>query len=125
MKEMYQCEKCGKIHDSYDDAYKCENSHISIADADEFNSQVWNFGDIMPRDVVLQSANVWDENAQEYRHKYAVYTLKKMLTQKECDAIDKAKEEKQQKEREEWEEYMRRREERKKAEEAERSEAAE
>ena len=79
----------------------------------------------MPREVTLKSKDVWDEEKQEYRHKYAVYTLKKMLSQEECNAIDKAKEEKQQKEREEWEAYMRRREERKKAEEAERSEAAE
>lgn len=30
MKELYLCEKCGKMHTSYDDAWKCEQSHITL-----------------------------------------------------------------------------------------------
>ena len=30
MKELYLCEKCGKIHTSYNDAGECEKSHITL-----------------------------------------------------------------------------------------------
>lgn len=30
MKEMYLCEKCGKMHTSYNDALECEKSHITL-----------------------------------------------------------------------------------------------
>ena len=30
MKELYLCEKCGKMHTSYDAAWKCEQSHITL-----------------------------------------------------------------------------------------------
>ena len=30
MKSLYLCEKCGKMHTSYDDAWKCEQSHITL-----------------------------------------------------------------------------------------------
>ena len=30
MKSMYVCEKCGNMHTSYDDSWKCERSHITL-----------------------------------------------------------------------------------------------
>ena len=30
MKELYLCEKCGKMHTSYNDAWECERSHITL-----------------------------------------------------------------------------------------------
>ena len=33
MKELYLCEKCGKMHTSYGDAWKCEQSHITVEQA--------------------------------------------------------------------------------------------
>lgn len=30
MKELYLCEKCGKMHTDYNSAWKCEQSHITL-----------------------------------------------------------------------------------------------
>lgn len=30
MKQLYVCEKCGAQYDDWDEAYKCENSHVNL-----------------------------------------------------------------------------------------------
>ena len=107
MKQIYVCEKCGRQYDNYDDAYACEYSHINIAYSQEsiYVNPSWKPGDIMPREITLQSTDVWNENG-EYVTKYGVYTLKKMLSEQECEAIEQKRKEETERVARQWEEWQ-------------------
>ena len=69
MKELYLCEKCGKMHTSYDDAWKCERSHITLDQVfiwelpNGANIQVdfYREGEDTPEYTVMK-ANVYNED---------------------------------------------------------------
>lgn len=69
MKELYLCEKCGKMHDSYDDAWKCERSHITLEEVfswdlpngADIQVDFYREGEATPEYMVMK-ANVYNED---------------------------------------------------------------
>ena len=69
MKELYLCEKCGKMHTSYDDAWKCELSHITLdqvfswelPNGSDIQCNLYQEGESLPEYMVMK-ANVYNEN---------------------------------------------------------------
>ena len=69
MKELYLCEKCGKMHTSYDDAWKCEQSHITLdqvfswdlPNGSDMQVDFYQDGESLPEYMVMK-ANVYNEN---------------------------------------------------------------
>ena len=108
MKSIYVCEKCGKQFEEYDEAYVCENSHINVGNnlETQFMNPSWKPGDIMPREITLQSLDFYDNDQEKYVSRYAVYTIKKLLSKEECEAIDKKREEYYEEQQRVWEEWQ-------------------
>ena len=69
MKELYLCEKCGKMHTSYDDAWKCEQSHITLdqvfswdlPNGSDMQVDFYQDGESLPEYMVMK-ANVIGKN---------------------------------------------------------------
>lgn len=69
MKELYLCEKCGKMHTSYYDALECERSHINLElvfswdlpDRSDIQVNFYQNGEATPEYVVMK-ANVIGKN---------------------------------------------------------------
>ena len=69
MKELYLCEKCGKMHTSYDDAWKCERSHSTLdqvvswdlPNGSDMQVYFYQEGESLPEYMVMK-ANVYNEN---------------------------------------------------------------
>ena len=69
MKELYLCEKCGKMHTSYNDAWECERSHITLdqvfswelPNGSDIQVNFYQGGEATPEYVVMK-ANVYNEN---------------------------------------------------------------
>lgn len=69
MKQLYLCEKCGKMHDSYDDAWKCERSHITLdqvfswelPNGADIQVDFYREGEATPEYMVMK-ANVYNED---------------------------------------------------------------
>lgn len=69
MKELYLCEKCGKMHTRYDDAWKCEQSHITLdqmygwdlPNGSDIQVNFYQNGESLPEYMVMK-ANVYNEN---------------------------------------------------------------
>ena len=69
MKELYLCEKCGKMHTSYNDAWKCEQSHITLdqmgswdlPNGSDMQVDFYQEGESLPEYMVMK-ANVYNEN---------------------------------------------------------------
>ena len=69
MKELYLCEKCGKMHNSYNDAWKCEQSHITLdmlfswelPNGADIQVDFYSEGDATPEYMVMK-ANVYNED---------------------------------------------------------------
>lgn len=69
MKSLYLCEKCGKMHTSYDDAWKCEQSHITLdqvfswdlPDGSDMQVNFYQEGEATPEYMVMK-ANVIGKN---------------------------------------------------------------
>lgn len=77
MKNLYVCEKCGKTFTDWDEAYKCENSHVDVESLYTFNldvqdvpmpTQFWNEGEESPSIVILRRPKV-DQNGNYIKHK--------------------------------------------------------
>ena len=68
MKELYLCEKCGKMHTSYDDAWKCEWSHITLdqvyswdlPNGSDLQVDFYQEGESLPEYMVMK-ANKYNE----------------------------------------------------------------
>ena len=68
MKELYLCEKCGKMHTSYNDAWECARSHITLDQVfnwelpDGADMQVYFYqdGESLPEYIVMK-ANIHNE----------------------------------------------------------------
>lgn len=56
MKQMYVCEKCGKMSDNYDEIAACENRHYTLV-------RGWN--DIEGLNETLDSMNEYKEGQEE------------------------------------------------------------
>lgn len=69
MKQLYLCEKCGKMHDSYDDAWKCERSHVTLdqvfswelPNGADIQVDFYREGEATPEYMVMK-ANVYNED---------------------------------------------------------------
>ena len=69
MKELYLCEKCGKMHTSYNDAWECEQSHITVEqvfswdlpNGSDMQVDFYQEGESLPEYMVMK-ANVYNEN---------------------------------------------------------------
>lgn len=71
MKNLYVCEKCGKMFDNWDDAYKCEYAHQDVDGLYSFNlliengqpmpTQFWEEGAVAPSLIIMQHVKV-DQN---------------------------------------------------------------
>ena len=69
MKELYLCEKCGKMHTSYDDAWKCEQSHITLdqvfswdlPNGSDMQVDFYQEGESLPEYMVMK-ANVYNKD---------------------------------------------------------------
>ena len=68
MKELYLCEKCGKMHTSYNDAWACERSHITLdqvlswdlPNGSDMQVDFYQEGESLPEYVVMK-ANKYNE----------------------------------------------------------------
>ena len=68
MKELYLCDKGGKMHTSYDDAWKCEQSHITLdqmfswdlPNGSDIQCNFYQEGESLPEYMVMK-ANVHNE----------------------------------------------------------------
>ena len=68
MKELYLCEKCGKMHTSYNDAWECERSHITLdqvfswdlPNGSDMQVDFYQDGESLPEYIVMK-ANVHNE----------------------------------------------------------------
>lgn len=78
MKNLYVCEKCGKIFDDWDDAYACERSHIDIdmlysfqiapMNDNEFAQlQFFSKGKVFPTKIVMQAYTYDDDGRIIYQ----------------------------------------------------------
>lgn len=83
MKNLYVCEKCGKVHQDWDAAYACESSHVEVESLYSFNldidttpmpTQFWTEGEQSPSMVILRRPRI-DQNGQ--------YIMRKMPNGKE------------------------------------------
>lgn len=71
MKELYLCEKCGKMHTSYDDAWKCERSHTTpelifnweLPNGSDIQCNLYQEGESLPEYMVMK-ANVYNEDGE-------------------------------------------------------------
>lgn len=69
MKELYLCEKCGKMHTSYNDAWECERSHTTpeqifnweLPNGSDIQCNLYQEGESLPEYMVMK-ANVYNEN---------------------------------------------------------------
>ena len=69
MKELYLCEKCGKMHTSYNDAWKCEQSRITLdqvfswdlPNGSDMQVDFYQEGESLPEYIVMK-ANVHNED---------------------------------------------------------------
>lgn len=65
MKNLYVCEKCGKMHTDYDSAWKCEMSHVTLdqmlswdlPNGSDMQTSFYTNGEQLPEYVVMK-ANV-------------------------------------------------------------------
>ena len=68
MKSLYLCEKCGKMHTSYDDAWKCEQSHVTLdqvfswdlPNGSDMQVDFYQDGESLPEYIVMK-ANVYNK----------------------------------------------------------------
>ena len=130
MKSMYQCEKCGKLFDSWNGANDCEDSHLDL----DFNS-MWNElrdrtkyaeGGVLPSEFVVRAEYNQKFVNGEYVDPselpvYGLYVLKRVLSNTESVKLNAARLELKEKERLESEEFDRRWKERKEREAAEKA----
>ena len=69
MKNLYVCEKCGKMFEEYDQAWACERSHITIdqvfswelPNGSDIQCNLYQEGESLPEYMVMK-ANVYNEN---------------------------------------------------------------
>lgn len=77
MKNLYVCEKCGKMFDNWDDAYNCEFSHQDVdtlwgfnllpADGQPMPTQFWEDGEVAPSIVVMRHAVLDQDGKTVYK----------------------------------------------------------
>ena len=68
MKELYLCEKCGKMHTDYNSAWECEKSHITLdqtfswdlPSGSDIQVNFYQEGESLPEYMVMK-ANVYNE----------------------------------------------------------------
>lgn len=90
MINLYQCEKCGKTFNSYEDCAKCEDSHVVIdwwASQEDVENQApqWKENEALPTTVKLTGAIMYgdyDEAKQSYKMYRMVGTYKLIKTVK-------------------------------------------
>lgn len=90
MINLYQCERCGKTFNSYEDCAKCEDSHVAIdwwASQEDVDNQApeWKENEALPHTVKLTGAVMYgdyDEAKQEYKMFRMVGTYKLIKTYK-------------------------------------------
>ena len=71
MKELYLCEKCGKMHTSYDAAWECERSHVTteqifsweLPSDSDIQCNFYQTGEATPEYMVMK-ANVYNEDGE-------------------------------------------------------------
>ena len=69
MKELYLCEKCGKMHTDYNSAWECERSHITLdqmfswdlPDGSDIQVNFYQEGEATPEYMVMK-ANVYNKD---------------------------------------------------------------
>ena len=69
MKELYLCEKCGKMHTDYNSAWECERSHITLdqvfswelPNGSDIQCNLYQEGESLPEYMVMKT-NVYNEN---------------------------------------------------------------
>lgn len=117
MKEIYVCEKCGAQFTSYDDAYKCEDSHKALAIGGEFrpeirSRQTYANGGILPSKTVLASEEytVWNEETRTWDSHYVFgeYKLVRMLSDADAEKLMQEQKERLDREQREYEEWVER-----------------
>lgn len=113
MKNLYKCEKCGKLHESWDEANKCEDMHLDL-DANsigEFREKiVYAEGRQLPKEFMIRSIipsklNPETGNYEDGLPFYGVYVLKSVLSKAEAEALNAERLAKEQAERVEWMNY--------------------
>ena len=68
MKSLYVCEKCGKSFEEYNEAYQCEESHISEFDivASEYR---YKTGELLPVEIILCNKKYdWNTDSNTYTY---------------------------------------------------------
>lgn len=131
MKNLYQCEKCGKTYCEYDEAHKCEESHLELDMNSAYRNLseliVYKEGSTVPSEIVIRSSvqGKYNFSTQEYDEippVYARYALKTLLNKHDTAAFEKKrleeKAEQQRRDDEYWAKHRREKAEKKAAEEA-------
>ena len=69
MKNLYVCEKCGKVFEEYDEAWACERSHATVDQIyswdfpfdDAAPTEIYAEGESVPEYIVMKSAELDDD----------------------------------------------------------------
>ena len=69
MKELYLCEKCGKMHTDYNSAWECERSHVTLEqvyswdlpNGSDMQVDFYQEGESLPEYIVMKS-NVYNKD---------------------------------------------------------------
>ncbi len=112
MKYLYQCERCGRTFENYDEAKECEKSHLDMyVGYHEFGSEMaqftkWNEGDTLPRELVLATeVPRGHESDEEPACDFGVYEFKRRLRQSELELVKSEHAARNAKEREWYEKF--------------------
>jgi len=97
MKSLYQCEKCNKLFEEYEDAARCEEKHYIRCNINEWRNDddmqhlgdiplaVYSEGSEMPEEVIVKlSRTYWQSGVGEEKWKWTteVYYQRAKVTGK-------------------------------------------
>ena len=83
MKKMYVCEKCGKMFDSYNEAWRCEDSHITSFDVTK-TDYTYKEGCTLPETIIISSQE-WNSDTNEYDYTFYKASKIEILKGKELE----------------------------------------
>ena len=86
MKQIYQCEKCGKVFADYDECYMHESHHWNVCDGwyrkfDKASAEFIQYSEKQEApSVVGVELTRWNPETGDEEHAVAVYHLKEVFT---------------------------------------------
>jgi len=111
VKNLYKCEKCGKLFESWDNANECEKKHLRLdpySVEGEFEDKVqYDEGRQLPTRFMIRSEppRIWNPETCDSEYGipfYGVYKLERVIPKAEAEELNAARLEKKRREDEEW-----------------------